>query len=61
MNQQEEKNCTGTRWLTVPQEKGGAIKCGYCMIGYTTNYLMFANAVFTVALSHGTYKLKVYA
>jgi hypothetical protein len=62
MNQEEhKKECRAARWHPVPQRKEGAIQCDHCMIGYTTDYLMFASAVFTAALSHGTYKPKVFA
>lgn len=61
MNQEEDKQeCAAAKWHLVSQREG-AIQCDHCMIGYTTDYLMFASAVFTAALSHGTYKPKVFA
>lgn len=62
MNQEESmQGCPVARWNPVSQGQLGAVQCDHCMVGYTTNYLMFASAVFATALSHGTYKPKVFA
>lgn len=62
MSQEESKqDCPAARWHPVPQRQQGAIQCDHCMIGYTTNYLMWASAIFMTAFSHGTYKPKVFA
>lgn len=62
MSQEENKQeCPAARWRSISQRQQQAIWCDHCMIGYTTNYLMWVNAIFLTVFSNGTYEPRVLA